>query len=803
MTSLVEILKSAGKELYKHQLDFVSDVLWLARPRVLLADDVGLGKTIQALLLMKALMETGRVNHVLVVVPRAVLTQWEEELQRFDIPYFLVENPEFPIGHRVYLVTLDRAKMPEYLDALSRIRWDLVVVDEAHKIRLGTQRLQLAHICKAAGSCLLLTATPHTGDEEDYRFLTSLVDVVVRREKKDAEEYEGRKIFPSIKYWVVQVKASREEAFALYAVLNLLRSADVEPIVRVVVEKRAMSSPASFFKTLGRVVGGRCDEEALEEGELDACIGNVRGWRELAAQAEKFASAPDRKLAALKKLVEVLKGHKILVFTEYATTAEYLFNSLSSSCRVVDSGDGFARADCGQLGIMYATSRARERIDVGREAAALAKSHETSLFISTDIMSEGVNLQDFNVVVNYEVVWSPTKHVQRVGRIWRLGQRADPIYVVDMVLKTPGVERDEFEMYLSLLEKLYEISLKALPPQSYGEFEVYEAAEDALRKILEVGSSIFLTEREVYEAAVGGRLEALRRKIEAIIREREKIRWKHKTLVEEGLRAKLGSLSKGRVEPGGGYYVAYVEYLADGAPLYRERVLVRLATPLSRSREVPEALYREAEVPWDAVEEERGGVREDERSAVERKIHTEIWLGGLKSYLEKVRMLIPIREPSYRVTYVARARVVGFEMPLGGFDELVWQEVRRSRNVMRTELAAVSCVKAWLGQNGFVVKEDYASVPRPFDMVVTKGGVTYVVEIKGKWVGRREDPISFTANEIDFASRFPDRYIICIAYVDGDKCVELACQPFAQFQKEWVLETVRGIEYRYNARRRQ
>jgi len=132
----------------------------------------------------------------------------------------------------------------------------------------------------------------------------------------------------------------------------------------------------------------------------------------------------------------------------------------------------------------------------------------------------------------------------------------------------------------------------------------------------------------------------------------------------------------------------------------------------------------------------------------------------------------------------------------------VWQEVRRSRNIMRSELAAANCVKAWLAQNGFAVREDYASVPRPFDMVVAKGGQIYVVEVKGKWVGRRDDPISFTANEIDFASRFPDRYIVCIAYTDGDKCVELTCQPFAQFQKEWALETVRGIEYKYNARRR-
>ncbi|MEM4439063.1 MAG: SNF2-related protein, partial [Pyrobaculum sp.] len=140
MVSLIEILRGAGKELYKHQLDFVSDVLWLPQPRLLLADDVGLGKTIQALLLVKALMEMGRVNHVLVVVPRAVLGQWAGELEKFEIPYYLVESPDFPLGHRAYLITMDRAKMPNYLDALSRIAWDLVIIDEAHKIRIDTQR---------------------------------------------------------------------------------------------------------------------------------------------------------------------------------------------------------------------------------------------------------------------------------------------------------------------------------------------------------------------------------------------------------------------------------------------------------------------------------------------------------------------------------------------------------------------------------------------------------------------------------------------------------------------------------------
>ncbi len=75
-----------------------------------------------------------------------------------------------------------------------------------------------------------------------------------------------------------------------------------------------------------------------------------------------------------------------------------------------------------------------------------------------------------------------------------------------------------------------------------------------------------------------------------------------------------------------------------------------LASLLSQSRKVPEALYREVEVPWDAVEEERGEVKEDEQSQVERKIHEEVWLSRLKPYLEKVRSLLPVGTPRYRVT---------------------------------------------------------------------------------------------------------------------------------------------------------
>jgi len=819
MVSLIDILRLAGKDLYKHQLDLVSDALWLPRPRFLLADDVGLGKTIQALLLVKALMELGRVNSVLIIVPRSVLSQWSDELNKFEIQHYLIESPEYPLGYRVYLVTLDRAKMIDYMNSLQKIQWDLVVVDEAHKIRLGRERERLAYLCNRANGCVLLTATPHTGNENDYKFLASLVNnVVIRREKRDVEEYESKKIFPKLNYWIVQVKASNEESQALYKVLKLLENYNVENIVRVVVEKRAMSSPLSFFTTLKRVVArGRCDEEELEEGELDSCLSGVANWRDLMELANQYSGAVDRKLEALKKLlIDKLTGKKVIVFTEYATTAEYLFQSLTrelGNCRVIESLDGYARADCGEFGVMYATSQARDKIDVGVVASNLAESFKTAVFISTDIMSEGVNLQAFDVVVNYEVVWSPTKHVQRVGRIWRFGQKANSVLVIDMVLKT-ALERDEYTMYLDLLEKLYEISLRALPPQSYGEFEIYEVGE-GVYKITEIGSSVFLREDEVYNALLNSpRLNELRRRIEAIVSERENIRWKPRQDVDKGLRIKLGYPPSADVEPGGGYYIVDLTYLVRDkktdreTEAYRERLLVRLLTPLSKSREVKEALIREIEANWDSVETDSGEVKEDERSEIERKVHIELW-SDLKNYLARLQQYLAIGEPGYKIVGIARARVRGDMQTsvkyLEDFENAVMSEVRFSHLRQRTELMAAEYAKEYLISMGYKMIEDYRSIPRPFDMVVSKGGRLFTVEVKGRWIPRERwgdrygGIISFTANEIDWASKFPNNHIVCVVYMSDGGLHEVSCMTFEEFQRGWVLETVRGIEYKYNA----
>lgn len=804
MVSLIDILRSARRDIYKHQLDFVSDLMWLPRPRALLADDVGLGKTIQAVLFIKVMLELRNARAVLIIVPRAVLRQWSDELSRFGVIHYVIESPDFVYGHRVYLITLDRAKAEPYISKLLGVEWDLVVVDEAHKIRLGTLRQQISHICRNSLGCLLLSATPHTGDDKDFKFLIGLVDnVMIRREKKDVELYEGRRIFPRLRYWIVNVRSSEREAEALRRILELTNSLGIERIVRVVLEKRAMSSPISFLKTLSKLTGGECNDEMLEEGELDGCIAAVGGLKELRELAERFLGEYDAKLGALKRLLDVLgNGRKVLVFTEYATTAEYLFKSLSEGCRLIASGEGFGKADCGDLGVMYATAKARERIDVEVEASSLANSFKSALFISTDILSEGVNLQQYDVLVNYEVVWSPTKHIQRVGRIWRFGQRAEEVLVVDMVLNV-GPNRGEYSMYADFLEKLYQISLHTLPPQSYGEFEIYQIEEGDVNKLLEINSASYFTELDVYERVRAGKVEEIRRIIQKILNEREKMKWKPKELVYEGLKVKVGFPPSGSiVEAGGGYYVVETTCRCHDVEVYREKFLVRLDTSLSKVRQVREALFRESEVNWDDVVEDPGEVREDESEKIARMWHMKFRV-KLNEYLRELRSYLPaLVEPQCRIESIRRARVIRSSAAVSeDFESYVWREVYTSRNREKTELTAAKCAIEYLKRLGFEIVEGYRSIPRPFDIVV-KSDKLYTVEVKGKWIGRKDDPLSFTANEIDWASKFPDRHIICIAYVDGDKCVDVQCMTFLEFQKSWILMTIRGLEYRYNAMRK-
>ena len=521
---MINVFRSANKEPYVHQLDLVSDLILMDKPKVLLADDVGLGKTVQTLAYLKLVLDSGSVIRVLLIVPTAILDQWLEEMLSFGFPedsFYIIETPYIPRGYQVYLITMDRAKRDEYLAELEKVKWDLIVVDEAHRLRVGRLRAKLASLIESAERKLLLTATPHTGDEKSYEFLRALADYMVRREKRDLESYEGKEVLPKLAYWIVRVSASKEEAEALHRVLTKLRQMDVKPIVRYVVLRRALSSPLSFLATLKKVVRSvyaKKDEEVEEEPD-----GYLLHIKNLASDFKAYTEF-DRKLEVLKSLLdEGLKNRKVLVFTEYATTAEYLFEMLSEvfNCNVVEEGDGYAVSESRDKSVMYVTSKARSKIDINQRVRTFA-TKEGAILISTDVFSEGANLQMFDTVVNYEVVWSPTKHMQRIGRAWRFGQRSSEVLVVDLALDTRSKE-SEFTMYCEYLEKILNVSLHGLTPHNYAGYVLYESSGSTLSKLFEL-SGFEVDPEDVFCSIYEKKVEELRGKLERLIEIREKVR---------------------------------------------------------------------------------------------------------------------------------------------------------------------------------------------------------------------------------------------------------------------------------------
>jgi len=107
------------------------------------------------------------------------------------------------------------------------------------------------------------------------------------------------------------------------------------------------------------------------------------------------------------------------------------------------------------------------------------------------------------------------------------------------------------------------------------------------------------------------------------------------------------------------------------------------------------------------------------------------------------------------------------------------------------EVKAVECVTAWLKESGFKIVQGYQRLPGPFDLVVERDGVVFTVEVKGKSADRADEPIIFTASEIEWARNYADYHIVCVAYVEKDgKCREVECTPFSKLQRPWIVEDV-------------
>lgn len=478
-----------------HQIKALSRAIANDRIRYLLADEVGLGKTIEAGLIMRELKLRGQVKRTLVIAPKGLVTQWVAEmLTHFGEEFSLLIPSDIPAYRRIsreeniwrsrnqIVCPLDSVKpidnrrgwSKEQIAGYNRERfedlisagWDMVIVDEAH--RLGGSTDQVARyklgqaLAEAAPYLLLLSATPHQGKTDAFHRLVSLIDpnafpdvhsvtrervkpYVIRSEKRRAITAEGRPLFKPRLTQLIPVsweERHREQMLLYDAVTDYVRDGYNQAMrekkgyigfLLILMQRLVTSSTQAIRTTLER----RLEALALPEeqfalfpmseedwSDLDGqeqietllstrlkALKNERAEVKLLLQAAKRCenAGPDAKAEALLEWIYRLQQEegdpdlKFLIFTEFVSTQDMLQKFLT---------------DRGFMVVCLNGSMDMEERLKAQETFA----KEDRILISTDAGGEGLNLQFCHVVINYDIPWNPMRLEQRIGRVDRIGQ---------------------------------------------------------------------------------------------------------------------------------------------------------------------------------------------------------------------------------------------------------------------------------------------------------------------------------------------------------------------------------------------
>jgi len=469
--------------------------------RVLIADEVGLGKTIQAGLIVAETLARTPDARALIVSPAGLREQWRAELHaRFELDASVLDaegvarwaaqlvpgvNP-WSI-HPLAITSIDYVKRPEVMRSLETLTWDVVVFDEAHALAGRSDRAAAAAaLAGRARRVILLTATPHPGDDEAYARLLAVGDVgagfplaIFRRTRSDVGLPHGRRN-TRLRVRPTDAEAAMHRALDAY-IHRLLAERDASPagatLLASLLTRRACSSACSLARSLERrmallqdaPVAAR-DQRALpfadpdtdEEPGGELGVAGLRDrmeetrWLEALAQLARTASAFESKIDALARAIRRAR-EPVLVFTEYRDTLQHLASALAR----------FAPLQ------LHGGLTSRERIDVLRRFT----SGDAVVLLATDAASEGLNLHHrCRLVINLELPWTPLRLEQRFGRVDRLGQRRR-VHAVQLVAR----ETPEESIALRLDERRARIDASLEGPADGGAALRADAEAEAAR----------------------------------------------------------------------------------------------------------------------------------------------------------------------------------------------------------------------------------------------------------------------------------------------------------------------------------
>ncbi len=423
--------------IFPHQLEVAKKVIEQMNGKAILADEVGLGKTIEAGLILKEYMIRGLVNKALILVPASLVSQWSQELnQKFYIPAVPQRKTYVWEQCDVVVASIDTAKRNPHRDIVLKQNYDLIIIDEAHKLKNKKTKNYEFIQCLKKKFCLLLTATPvqnkleeifnlvsllkpgHLGDEEsfdnDFRSssrspknderLRELVNKVMVRNRREDTGIEWTKRIVE----TINISFTEEEQQLYDAVTSLKNSGTKEEdtVIKnhfslLTLQREVCSSREAAFLTLKNMT-----EKLANTPEITAQTQNI--FRKI--EQVQTNSKAEKALELVQKIDD-----KVIIFTEYRATQLYLqwfFNQHGISS--VPFRGGFKRSKKDWMKQLF-------------------KDH-AQVLIATEAGGEGINLQFCHNIINYDLPWNPMRIEQRIGRIHRLGQEKD-VHIYNFAIK--------------------------------------------------------------------------------------------------------------------------------------------------------------------------------------------------------------------------------------------------------------------------------------------------------------------------------------------------------------------------------
>ncbi len=507
-----------------HQIEAVyGRILRLPRIRFLIGDDPGAGKTIMAGLIIKELKLRKLANRILVVVPGHLKDQWRRELKdRFEETFVTIDRGllDAHYAENVWqrenqiITSMDFAKRDEIISSLSSVTFDLIIVDEAHKMsayRYGdktvkTDRYRLGEtLSKSAEPHLLfLTATPHKGDPENFRLFLDLLEpgffataemvkesirnkdnpLFIRRMKEDLKNFNGEPLFLPRHVQTLGFTLSIDET-SLYNDVSryvkeqynkALQSAKRRNVAfaLVILQRRLASSTYAILKSLERrkkrledMLQGveespRGDQLSFDTEEVEDLSEEERWQEEQIWETLSVAENKQEVLSEIQIIGELIEKAKAVIQKEVEVKVLHLKQTMSNLMQkfpnekmliFTEAKDTLEYLDrkIRSWGYSVNTIHGGMKLEERVKAESIFKN-QTQVMVATEAAGEGINLQFCHLMVNYDIPWNPNRLEQRMGRIHRYGQTRE-VYVFNLVANNTR----EGKVLAALLDKLQEI----------------------------------------------------------------------------------------------------------------------------------------------------------------------------------------------------------------------------------------------------------------------------------------------------------------------------------------------------------